>query len=163
MPLNWFVRRSFIPLLTGAGIICAGVLALNLNDPDAVIGSSFGRVLSGDGEIVQSRWINKPENFLKANILPAVNTLAMRPQNLLSVGDQIMLTQPDRSENSFRILNVEFLNDTVTRIDTSLNAAHQLLITAQDLDDKGGRIIKFVLDIGTIHQDGPAPSGDQIL
>ncbi len=163
MPLNSRLKRSFVPLIAGAGILCAGLIGFALHNPDKVIGNSFVRVLARPGAIIEARWTAPLNQPTEVQLQPALNTQRPLLQNVLSVGDQIMLKEPDRSENSFRIVSVEFLNDTVTRIDTTLGAGHHLLITAQDLTDDRGRIIRFVLDIGTAAETAPQPSGDQIL
>lgn len=163
MTLNLALRRSFVPLLTGAGILCAGLLAITLHNPDAAIGNSFGRVLASDTDIVQADWQPRSENELKMNIVPAVNTVPMPAQNLLAVGDQIMLMDSGRNSSSFRILDIELFNDTVTRIDMSIGPSHKLLITAKDMSEADGRIIRFVLDIAPAPDTPPLHSSDQIL
>ena len=147
MSLKALLKRSLIPLVATTGVFGAGLTGFALYNPATVVGDSFGRVLSHDSAIVQAIWRATPDNTLKANIIPALNTTQATSENLLAIGDEIMLTEPDRAENTFRILSVEFLNDTVTRIDTSLSPARRLLITARDMNDPEGRVIRFVLNI----------------
>ncbi len=163
MPLNSLLKRGFVPFFAGAGILCAGLVGFALHNPDKVIGKSFGRVLAGPGAIIQAQWTAEADHLNRPQMQPAQNVQPLLLQTVLSVGDQIRLKEPDRSENSFQILNVEFLNDIVTRIDTSLGSAHHLLITAQDVTDQHGRIIRFVLDVGPAQDSAPKSSGDQIL
>ena len=163
MPMNSFLKQSFVPLLTGVGILCAGLFGLTLHDPDAVIGDSYGRVLADNQTIVPASWMHGAHNEARARLQPALHSTTVARHNLLSVGDQILLTQAGRSENPFRILNVELLGDTVTRIDTRIGTTQRLLITARDINHAPGQTIRFILEIDIPQIRAPTRPEDQIL
>ena len=163
MPINLLLKRKIIPLLTGICLVSSMAVGLKLANPEALISDSFGRELTSTQLTDVTSWHADAQQTLWANIKPAVNTEAPRKQNLLAVGDQIMLTEPDQSHNPFRILRVEMLETMGTHIDTSLNISQQLLITAQNIADEHRPIITFTLTVDLPAVAVPDRPQDQTL
>ena len=159
-PMKMSLKRCLVPLLSGLGMLCAVMVGTNLNNPAEVVKDSFGRALSNDNLIASTNWDFGDDGATDVNlsprglIVPAFDSrqaslLVQAPQaTLLMAGDELVLSRPDRSANRFRVLSVEALpSSTETRFDTSLNSTRKLLITARDLSDKQGRVMRFVVDI----------------
>ena len=173
--MKMFLRRCLVPLFSSLAMICAVAVGMHLHNPSKLVSDSFGRALSSNDMIAGTSWDfgrdGASDVFLPRDgaIVPTLaasgsTSIATEPQMaVLVVGDEVMLRVQDQDPNLFRVLAVEPLPAAETRFDTSLHSTRKLLVTARDLSNHQGRVVRFIIEIEFPGDLPVQRAGDQLL